>query len=197
MSWKKPILLAILFYPFHNQLHAQASAFSTIDVLKSFQVGREWTYRYGISGSPSYNFFFDTTSIFPCFYGFQTVKVDSIILDSTSGIRTFCLTIRTTGTEEVINWGGSVLSTRQIDSIHHTSIVENFNLNYRAGMHHIKGWLFLDSLARLSRRCHGIHEQSSILTSAITVTMTLPHRIRLIFGAIHSCLGLNGATVTI
>jgi hypothetical protein len=124
----------------------------TVDILKSFQTGREWTYLYSISGMFSVAFPSDTTTTITTFSGTHTLKIERITFDSAGGVQTFHLKLRTKGTEKVITRVRTV-STREIDTAYSSSVVENFNLNYRASTHHIQGWLFPEVLPGYSRRC--------------------------------------------
>jgi hypothetical protein len=140
---------------FVNRLKATPSDSSWVDILKSFQVGREWTYSYDWdeydTQYPLFHFGPDVFSV--SFTGELTVTVLEAKEDPQIQAISLQMKLKTRGTETRKNKNGDEIAWIPIDSsstveLREDSCAEPSTQATRA----IRGWLFPDTL-RAPKRC--------------------------------------------
>jgi len=120
------------------------------DFLKDYESGQSIIYQFTRSASPS-EFFNDTTSTIDIFTGTYRVYIDSILFDKIDSVKSFQLSIHKVGVLEVRN-RVRLISSRNIDTLYESNIMEFVGDDYHSGLNRIKGWLIPDSVYQ-SPRC--------------------------------------------
>jgi hypothetical protein len=138
-----------------SQLKATPSDSLRVDILKSFQVGREWTYSYDWDEYdkefPLVRFGSDVFSV--NFTGSLTVTVVDAKQNSQTQLTTFYLNRRTKGVETRKNKNGDETARIPIDSSSTVELREDSSAEPSSqATRGIRGWLFPDTL-RAPKHC--------------------------------------------
>jgi hypothetical protein len=139
------VLLAV----FTGKLSGMPIDTSLIDILRSFTVGREWTYSYSWSEyQKEFPLSWIGWDVFSAnFTGTLTVTILNAEKDTQSNLTCFQLNLRTRGIERRMDRNGEVIAVLSIDSSNAAAILEDSTEISVQGVHAIRGWLFPDTVA--------------------------------------------------
>lgn len=139
------VLLAV----FTGKLSGMPIDTSLVDILKSFTVGREWTYQYSWSEyQKDYPLSWIGWDVFSAnFTGPLTVTILDAEKDTQSNLTSFRLNLRTRGIERRMDRSGEEIAVLSIDSSNAAAVLEDSTEISMQGVYGIRGWLFPDTVA--------------------------------------------------
>jgi hypothetical protein len=146
LAFRGTVLIGVILA---SQLKATPADSPWVDLLKSFQVGREWIYSYDWDEYdkeyPLFRFGPDVFSV--SFTGSLTVTVVEAERDSETQLTTFHLDLRTKGVETRMGKNGDEIVRISIDSTSTVELREDSAAEPSSqAIRGIRGWLFPDTL---------------------------------------------------